>query len=73
MNSHFQVQRDHSQKWYWVLYANNYEPLARSSESYERRQGCLNCIKLVKQLAPSAPVWDMTDAKPAQVHEAQLA
>jgi hypothetical protein len=33
----------------------------------------LHSIKLVKQLAPAAPVWDMTDTKPAQVFETQLA
>lgn len=72
MNSHFQVKRDASQKWYWILYANNYEELARSSESYERRQGCLHSIKRVKELAPTAPVWDMTADQPSRVLEGQL-
>jgi uncharacterized protein YegP (UPF0339 family) len=56
----FEVRKDNKVEWYWTFQANNNETIARSSESYINRGDCLHSIKLVKELAPSCAVWDMT-------------
>ncbi|MGJ7575725.1 YegP family protein [Variovorax sp. RB2P76] len=41
-------KKDQSGGWYWIYYAANGEPIARSSESYVRRVDCEHSISLVK-------------------------
>ncbi len=41
-------RKDSSGHWYWIYYARNGEPIARSSESYVRRSDCEHSINLVK-------------------------
>lgn len=60
MPSDFDLKKDNRQQWYWTLQGKNGEMVARSSESYINRQDCLHCIRLVKDIAPNAPVWDMS-------------
>lgn len=59
MATDFEVKKDNRGQWYWTFQANNNETIARSSESYVRQADCLHSIKLVKQFAPSVPVYDM--------------
>lgn len=41
-------RKDGKGQWYWVYYAKNKEPIARSSESYVNRSDCTHSINLVK-------------------------
>jgi len=41
-------RKDNSGQWYWIYYARNGEPIARSSESYVNRSDCSHSIDLVK-------------------------
>lgn len=41
-------KKDNRSQWYWVYYASNGEPIARSSESYVNRSDCEHSINLVK-------------------------
>lgn len=67
MASDFDVKRDAQGQFYWLLSAANGAVLARSLESYLSKRDCLHCIKLVKEIAPDAPVWDLTTQPIAQV------
>lgn len=58
--SDFEVRKDSQGEWYWTLQADNNKKIAKSSESYKNRSDCLHSIRLVKELSPSAPVYDMT-------------
>jgi uncharacterized protein YegP (UPF0339 family) len=59
--SDFDVKKDTQGQFYWLLSAANGEIIARSSESYRSKRDCLHSIKLVKEIAPRAPVWDLTE------------
>lgn len=41
-------KKDNQGQWYWIYYAKNGEPIARSSESYVRRSDCYHSIQLVQ-------------------------
>ena len=41
-------KKDKSGGWYWIYYAANGEPIARSSESYVDRSDCTHSIGLLK-------------------------
>lgn len=41
-------RKDNKGHWYWIYYASNGEPIARSSESYVAKRDCDHSIKLVK-------------------------
>lgn len=60
MATDFELRKDNREQWYWTFQANNNKTIARSSESYINRSDCINSIKLVKTLAPSCTVYDMT-------------
>lgn len=47
-------KKDAKGQWYWVYYAVNAEPIARSSESYVRRDDCFHSITLMKNSSTSA-------------------
>lgn len=42
-------KKDASGHWYWIYYAANREPIARSSESYVNRSDCAHSIDLMKR------------------------
>lgn len=44
-------KKDNSGQWYWIYYARNGKPIARSSESYHNRDDCYHSITLVKNSA----------------------
>ncbi len=41
-------KKDNKDEWYWIYYAKNKEPIARSSESYKNREDCTHSIKLMQ-------------------------
>jgi uncharacterized protein YegP (UPF0339 family) len=41
-------KKDSGGYWYWVYYARNGEAIARSSESYARREDCLHSVNIMK-------------------------
>ena len=51
-------KKDNSGQWYWIYYAANREPIARSSESYVNRADCAHSISLVKASAPAGVFYD---------------
>jgi uncharacterized protein YegP (UPF0339 family) len=44
-------KKDNSGHWYWIYYAKNGEPIARSSESYVKRSDCYHGIELMQASA----------------------
>ncbi|WP_345783412.1 DUF1508 domain-containing protein [Stenotrophomonas maltophilia group sp. Smal35] len=42
-------KKDNRGEWYWIYYARNREPIARSSESYKNRSDCTHSVSLMKQ------------------------
>lgn len=50
------LKRDAGGKWYWLFYAENYEAIARSSESYVAKADTEASIRLLKN-SGSAPVY----------------
>ncbi len=50
------MKKDAAGKWYWIYYASNYEPIARSSESYWAKADCEHSIHILKQ-SVNAPVY----------------
>jgi uncharacterized protein YegP (UPF0339 family) len=44
-------KKDAKDQWYWIYYATNGEPIARSSESYVNRADCTHGIGLLKASA----------------------
>lgn len=41
-------KKDSRGQWYWIYYASNAEEIARSSESYVRREDCERSIEIMK-------------------------
>ena len=73
MASDFDIKKDSKGEWYWILNAANGEKLARSTDGYKNRQDCLHCIKLVRDLVGSAPVWDLeATGGPKKVPESEI-
>jgi uncharacterized protein YegP (UPF0339 family) len=64
MSADFEVKKDTRGEWYWTFQAENNKVIARSSESYGNRGDCLHSIKLVKDLAPTCNVFDMSGDSP---------
>ena len=60
MAADFEVRKNTKSEWYWTFQADNNKTIAISSESYINRSDCLRSIRIVKDLAPKAPVYDMT-------------
>ena len=42
------MRKDNRGEWRWTYYARNGEPIAVSSEGYNRRDDCSHSIQLVK-------------------------
>jgi uncharacterized protein YegP (UPF0339 family) len=51
-------KKDAKGQWYWIYYAKNGEAIARSSESYIKREDCEHSISLVKKSAPDQVFYD---------------
>jgi uncharacterized protein len=60
MAAEFEVYQDTKGEYRWRLQANNNEIVADSNESYTTKAACLHGIDVVKQIAPAAPVNDLT-------------
>ena len=56
----FYIYRDSVGEYRWRLRAGNNEIVA-VSEGYTSKQSAINSVNWVKQNAPSAPVYDMTN------------
>lgn len=41
-------RKDNAGFWYWIYYAVNGKAIARSSESYVRREDCTHSVNLMK-------------------------
>lgn len=41
-------KKDNRGEWYWIYYAKNAEPIARSTESYKNRADCRHSISLMQ-------------------------
>ncbi len=61
MAAEFEVYKDKAGEYRWRLQANNNEIVADSNESYKSKSSCMHGIDVVKQIAASAPVNDLTD------------
>jgi uncharacterized protein YegP (UPF0339 family) len=61
MAAEFEVYEDNAGEYRWRLQANNNEVVADSNEGYKTKAGCLHGIEVVKEIAASAPVNDLTD------------
>lgn len=61
MAADFEVHLDNEKKWYWIFQAENNKKIARSSESYDKREDCLHSIKVIKDLCVASSVFDMTN------------
>jgi uncharacterized protein len=46
------------QQYYWHLKADNGEIIARG-ENYVTKQGCIDCINLIKRIAATTQVSDL--------------
>ena len=62
MAAEFEVYRDNAGEYRWRLQANNNEIVADSNEGYTTKASCLNGIEVVRKIADSAPVNDLTSA-----------
>ena len=60
MASDFDMTKDSRGEWYWVLNAANGKVICKSTDGYQNRGDCVSSIKLVKTLAPTAKVWDVS-------------
>lgn len=49
-------KKDSSSQWYWIYYASNGEAIARSSESYVRRDDCTRSIEIM-QGSSNSPIF----------------
>jgi len=55
----FEIFRDITRQYRWRLKASNGEIIA-CSEAYVSKQSAINCIMLIKKLAPIAQIVDTT-------------
>jgi len=60
MAAEFEVYEDKAGEYRWRLQANNNEIVADSNEGYKSKAACLHGIEVVKQIAASAPINDLT-------------
>lgn len=56
----FEIYRDDGGEYRWRLQADDNRIIAGSAEGYFSKSDCEHGIDLVKQLAPSAPINDLT-------------
>lgn len=60
MAAEFEVYKDKAGEYRWRLQANNNEVVADSNEGYASKSSCLHGIDVVRQIAQTAPVNDLT-------------
>ena len=60
MAAEFEVYKDKAGEYRWRLQAVNNEIVADSNESYKSKDSCLHGIDVVKRIAASAPLNDLT-------------
>lgn len=61
MAAEFEVYKDKAGEFRWRLQAANNEIVADSNEGYKSKASCLHGIEVVKRIAGSAPVNDLTN------------
>jgi uncharacterized protein YegP (UPF0339 family) len=56
----FEIKKNpNTGQYYWHLRADNNEIVAHG-ETYVRKQSCLDTVNLVKRIAPTAQIVDLT-------------
>ena len=60
MAAEFELYKDNAGEFRWRLQAGNNEIIADSGEGYSNKADCEYGIELVRTLAPTAPINDMT-------------
>jgi len=60
MAAEFEVYKDKAGEFRWRLQANNNEVVADSNEGYKSKDSCLHGIEVVRQIAASGPINDLT-------------
>lgn len=60
MAAEFEVYKDKAGEYRWRLQANNNEVIADSNEGYKSKDSALHGIDVVKDIAGSAPINDLT-------------
>ncbi len=60
MAAEFEVYKDNAGEYRWRLQANNNEVVADSNEGYSSKDACLHGIDVVRRIASSAPINDLT-------------
>ena len=58
----FVIKRDTQGKFYWILYASNGQPIARSNSSYASIAACYNGIDSVRRHCDSKIVEEIYNA-----------
>jgi len=61
MAAEFEVYKDKANEYRWRLQAGNNEEVADSGEGYKTKNSCLKGIEVVKRIAATAPINDLTD------------
>ncbi|MCL5949567.1 MAG: YegP family protein [Candidatus Bathyarchaeota archaeon] len=60
MCAKFEVLKNtNTEQFYWHLKADNGEIIARG-ETYVSKQGCMDTVNLIKTVASTAPIVDLT-------------
>ncbi len=60
MAAEFELYKDNAGEFRWRLQAANNEIIADSSEGYVNKADCEHGIELVRTLAPTVPLNDLT-------------
>ncbi len=60
MAAEFELYKDDAGEFRWRLQAENIEIIADSAEGYVQKADCEHGIVLVRTLAPTVPVNDLT-------------
>jgi uncharacterized protein YegP (UPF0339 family) len=60
MGVDFDIRKSVNNQYYWRFNAANGEEIARSSETYTTKRGCMHSIKIVRQYAAIVTVYDLT-------------
>jgi uncharacterized protein YegP (UPF0339 family) len=58
MSANFTLRKNNEGQFYWTFQDENYEVIARSSESYISRSDCLRSIHIVRSKAATAIIWE---------------
>lgn len=72
MASEFDLFKDSAGDWYWVFTGANGEPIAKSVHGYKNRDDCLYSIRITRDLASDALVWDVSKPRHIRVLEKEI-